>query len=234
MKRTDGMASRHERFGARLRQSRPLIVMELLLAIACVALKLRGVIHNPTLLILLIGWLSLWLRGCGWRRIGLSYPRSWWWIVLLGLSIGAAYDAIDVFALMPILHRITGEAVHVEALGNTVRGNYAALLSYVALIWVFGAFAEELSFRGYLFNRLTDLFGAGKLALPAAFTFVSLLFGIVHWTQGRAGVLDNIVAGALFMALYILSGRNLWLPIIAHGVVDTTSLILLYLGFVPR
>lgn len=234
MARPDSMMSVRDRFGTLL-QKRPLfIVMELLLALVCVALKLIGAIHNPTLLILFIGWLSLWLRRSGWRRIGLGRPQKLWWTLLLGIVIGVAYDAIDLLGVLPMLHRITGEPIHVEALGNSMRGHLAALLPYLALVWVFGAFAEELTYRGYLFNRLTDLLGGGRPALASAFIFVSVLFGIVHWSQGRTGILDNILAGALFMALYLLSGRNLWLSITAHGVVDTTSLVLLYLGFVPH
>jgi len=234
MARPDAVISVRDRFGTLLRQSRPFMVIELLLALVCVALKLVGAIHNPTLLILIIGWLSLWLRRSGWRQIGLGHPQRWWWTLLFGVAIGVAYDAIDILGVLPMLHRITGEAIHVEALGNSMRGNFPALLPYVALVWVFGAFTEELTYRGYLFNRLTDLLGGSRPALATGFILVSFLFGIVHWTQGRTGILDNILAGSLFMALYLFSGRNLWLPIIVHGVVDTTSLILLYLGFTPR
>jgi len=142
MARPDAVISVRDRFGTLLRQSRPFMVIELLLALVCVALKLVGAIHNPTLLILIIGWLSLWLRRSGWRQIGLGHPQRWWWTLLFGVAIGVAYDAIDILGVLPMLHRITGEAIHVEALGNSMRGNFPALLPYVALVWVFGAFTE--------------------------------------------------------------------------------------------
>ncbi len=47
------------------------------------------------------------------------------------------------------------------------------------------------------------------------------------------GVLDNVLAGLLFAALYVASGRNLWLPILVHGVIDTSSVVILYFGFHP-
>ena len=50
---------------------------------------------------------------------------------------------------------------------------------------------------------------------------------------GITGVLDNVLAGGLFAILYFASGRNLWLPILAHGLIDTTSVVLLYLGIQP-
>jgi hypothetical protein len=33
--------------------------------------------------------------------------------------------------------------------------------------------------------------------------------------------------------LYLVSGRNLWLPILTHGIIDTSSAVLLYLGVQP-
>ena len=56
---------------------------------------------------------------------------------------------------------------------------------------------------------------------------VSLVFAYAHRAQGITGVLDNAIAGALFATLYFVSGRNLWLPILTHGVIDTTSALLL-------
>ena len=99
MARPNGVISVRDRFGTLLRQSRPYMVMELLLATVCVALKLIGDIHNPTLLILLIGWLSLWLRRSGWRQIGLGQPRLVHGAVPLWLPI-IAHGVVDTTSLI--------------------------------------------------------------------------------------------------------------------------------------
>jgi membrane protease YdiL (CAAX protease family) len=62
---------------------------------------------------------------------------------------------------------------------------------------------------------------------------MGLLFGLGHSYLGITGVVDNILWGILYGVLYLASGRNLWLPIIAHGIEDTTSFILLFLGLNP-
>jgi membrane protease YdiL (CAAX protease family) len=62
---------------------------------------------------------------------------------------------------------------------------------------------------------------------------VALAFGVQHVEQGATGVAGNVIGGAVLVGLYWLSGRNLWLPIIAHGVEDTSSLLLLYFGYQP-
>ena len=221
---------RRDRIAELFAKNRLLIGIELLLALACVLLRLKGVLHNPTLVIFLMGWFSLWLGGQGWRSVGFRVPKRWWTTVLAGIGIGVVYDAFDVLALTPFLHRVTGDAIHVEGMSNTIHGNLGGLLAYLALVWLVAALVEEMTFRGYLFNRMTDLWGSGRVGVAASFLVVSVLFGIVHWNQGPTGVLDNVAAGALFMAMYIVSGRNLWLPILVHGVVDTTSMVLLYLG----
>ena len=63
---------------------------------------------------------------------------------------------------------------------------------------------------------------------------VSVLFGIGHWYQGVAGVVESTFSGLFFGALFLASGRNLWLPILAHGLSDTIGLALIYLGLVPE
>ena len=63
---------------------------------------------------------------------------------------------------------------------------------------------------------------------------VSLLFGLGHFYQGVAGVASSTVSGLFFGVLYLKSGRNLWLPILAHGFSDTIGLALIYLGLVPE
>jgi hypothetical protein len=103
----------------------------------------------------------------------------------------------------------------------------------VAVVWPLAAFAEEMAYRGYALNRLTDLFGRSALSWALNAALLSVVFGLTHSAQGVTGILDNVLAGLLFSALYLASGRNLWLPILVHGVVDTSSLVLLYLGFHP-
>src|SRR5262249_41627496 len=103
----------------------------------------------------------------------------------------------------------------------------------LALTWTFAAFGEELAYRGYVLNRVADLLGRSQAAFVVSAVVVGILFGFAHVAQGISGTLDNVLAGIFFSALYLASGRNLWLPIIVHGVVNTTSLVLLYLGVSP-
>jgi len=221
------------RIGESLKSTRPFIAAELLLIFLPFALRALGLIRNPSLLLFLIGWLSLWLRKLGWTGVGLRRLANWWRTILLGIAIGLAYDAVDVLAILPMLHRLTGQPVQLEPYGQ-LRGNPGAVLLLLILAWVFGAFIEEMGYRGYALNRIADLCGGSRTAFVLSATVISVLFGFAHLSQGVAGVLDNVLAGAFFAVLYLAAGKNLWLPIIVHGVVDTTSVVLLYLGFAPK
>lgn len=222
-----------EAIGAPMRSLRLLAAAEFLLILLPFALRALGIIRNASLLLLLVGWLSLWLRRVGWRGVGLRRPAHWWRTIFLGIGIGIAYDVVDIFAFLPALHRLTGHAVQVEQYG-ALRGHLGSVLGLLALAWTLGAFGEELAYRGYALNRIADLFGGGKAAFLVSAIVVSGMFGFAHLSQGLSGVLDNILAGALLVALYAASGRNLWLPIIVHGIIDTTSVLLLFVGFAPK
>jgi len=47
------------------------------------------------------------------------------------------------------------------------------------------------------------------------------------------GIIDEGFMGLLLGLMYLGSGRNLLIPIIAHGIQDTVDVLLLYLGTYP-
>ena len=214
------------------RDSRWVAALELLVVPLLLWLHAAGLFPKPKLPLLLLGWLSLWLRGVGWRRIGLTRPRSWPVTVAAAILIGLAYDALDVGVILPMLRRLTGEALDLSQFAG-IEGNMGTLGLLLAVGWISAAFPEELLYRGCYLNRAVDLFGRGRGGWAVSVALSSVVFGLAHHAQGVTGVYDNVIAGLLFAGLYLASGRNLWLPILAHGVIDTTSAVALYLGFHP-
>jgi len=221
-----------DRLGALLRGNRLVAGLELLIVPLLLALKAAGALRNPSFALLLLGWLSLWIRRSGWRQVGMARPAHWPRTVLAGILIGIAYNALDIRVLIPLLHRLTGEPLELEQF-SSLQGNVGVLLLWLAVTWTLAAFGEEMAWRGYGLNRLADVFGRKGWSWAPSVALVSVAFGFAHGAQGVTGILDNLLAGLLFSALFLASGRNLWLPILAHGVVDTSSFVLLYLGFHP-
>ncbi len=227
----DGPVSLRDRIGALL-HGRVVAALELLVVPLLLALHASGLFIKPKLPLLLFGWLSMWLRRVGWRQIGLARPGSWPKTVLTAIVIALAYNALDIGVILPLLRRLTGEPLDLAAFA-ALRGDTGTLMLLLAVAWISAAFPEELLYRGYILNRLGDVFGRSTAGWAAAAALVCLTFGLAHHAQGITGVLDNILAGALFATLYFVSGRNLWLPILVHGIIDTSSVVLLYFGFQP-
>ena len=143
--------------------------------------------------------------------------------------------AIELFALnvtTPWITSITAMPPDVSDLRALV-GNFQLLLILVVVSWILAGFGEELAFRGYLMNRFADGFGRTRLAWVASLIVVSVYFGIGHETQGVAGIVQESLSGCWLGVLFLVSGRNLTVPIVAHGVSNTLALILIYWNRYP-
>jgi CAAX protease family protein len=213
--------------------SRAIAVVELLIAVLIIVGDLVGIIpFSSTPFLLLFGWLMLWLRGVGWRNLGLRRPSSWRSTLLLGIGIGIAYQYFSLYITEPLIARITGRLPDVSQFAPLIGNKFFLVLSLVAS-WTLAAFGEELVYRGYFMNRVADLVGATRTGWLICLIGVSILFGITHLYQGPSGIIVITLTGLLFGALYLATGRNLWVPIIVHGVNDTVGFILIFLGKYP-
>jgi membrane protease YdiL (CAAX protease family) len=112
-----------------------------------------------------------------------------------------------------------------------LQGNLAFyLVLLIPIAWGTAAFGEEIIFRGFILRRLADAFGGGRAAELGALLAQAALFGIGHAYLGPRGVLNAGALGLLAGMCYLINGRNLWPVIVAHGLVDTVGISMLYLG----
>lgn len=208
---------------------------ELLLAAALVVgANVFGVVPvTETPWLVALGWLSLRLRGLSWQTLGLRRPDSWFTTIGVALVAGIALQIISEFVTEPIIERLTGERADLSGFRSLV-GNLPVALGWLALVWTLAAFGEEMAYRGYVLERAVALGHHSPVAYIGAVVVVSLLFGVGHVYQGVAGVVGSAFSGLFFGGLYLAAGRNLWLPILAHGFSDTIGLVLVYLDLVPE
>ncbi len=141
-------------------------------------------------------------------------------------------ELLELFGTQPILIRLFHQPPDLSAL-KELHNNAGMLAVALLLTWTLAAFGEELVWRGYPLNRFAELLRQipGHWAISIGLT--SLAFGVAHFDQGRTGMTENALDGALLCGLYLLSGRNLWVPILAHGVTDTADSVLLFAGRYP-
>jgi len=111
-----------------------------------------------------------------------------------------------------------------------LRDNPPKRMSLLALSWTLAAFGEEICFRGFLMPRVASVLGDGRAAWLASLLLCSTLFGWGHTEQGVSGWVQEGLSGLLLGVLYLVTGRNLWVPIVAHGVSNTVAFVLIYSG----
>ena len=210
-----------------------LILLEIALILALVAGDYAGVVPvTSTPFFLALGWASLRRRGLRWRDVGLRRPANWGRALAIGVAAGIAMELLSTFVTVPLWSRLFGSPPDLSDFRHVV-GNARALAFWLALNWTLAAFGEEMSFRGYILDRLADAGGRTREAWGAALVASSVLFGLSHGGQGVTGMAQESLAGLMLGALYLACGRNLWPPILAHGVGNTLAFVLIYLGRYP-
>ena len=159
-------------------------------------------------------------------------PARWRHTLLLGVAVGVVYQVFSLYVIEPLIVQLTGRSIDLSQFAQ-IKGNVFVLAIFLLLVWTFAAFGEELVHRGYLMNRVAQLAGGSTRAWALSLVVVNVLFGVAHLYQGISGVAAVIAAGLVYGALYLWSGRNLWVPIIAHGVYDTVAFLLVFWGKYP-
>ena len=165
------------------------------------------------------------------RELGLARPRSIVRTIVLGLAAGFVLLPFSKLLLTPIAEALTGIPRDLSAF-DFVRGDVAAYLGLMPKIWIGAAICEEIIFRGFLIGRIEVAFGGASRATTGfAVALSSVVFGAAHAYQGPTGMIITGVLGLIFAIMYIASGRNLWINILAHGVYDTLSLALVLTSY---
>jgi len=167
-----------------------------------------------------IAWPWSWAVRCGEllaavvlvTRLYDRMPAAWTglgghrWAVremLTGLALGTAMAVVA--SLPPTL------------IGGTSSGTPSdgAYTFHLILYFLFAAAFEELLFRGYFYQRLTEMIGVVAATLVASVGFALMHLGRPEMTLWA--FLNIALAGIFFSLCYLRSG-SLWLPIAAHAV----------------
>ena len=209
--------------------SRGLSALEFALAAAVVlGHNVWRVLPNEVPILAIAGLVSVRLREGGWAALGFRRPASWWRMIL----IAVAAVAIRIIVSDPIENTLTQfwPAPVAPSIVTSGPHDLSWLVTTLALVWTFAAFGEEIAYRGYITLRGADALGGSRWAWIAATCVAAVLFGFGHYYKGPVGMVDSGVAGLILGAAYLLSGRCLWTTILAHGLIDTAGVVLLYLG----
>lgn len=180
---------------------------------------------------LLVMTLLLRRRGESLSSIGLVRRPHWGATLALAAGGWIAVTLLATLVAQPIARGALGGPPDISRF-DFIAGNFGAYLAMLALAWSSAAFGEEVLFRGFLLRRLADLIGGGGRSWHLAALAQAVLFGALHAYQGPGGMFLTGFVGYCLGLLFLLARRNLWVPILAHGLIDTTSLSAIHFGLV--
>ncbi len=164
--------------------------------------------------------LGLKRRHLGWDALGLR-PVSMQWILF---AIVAGLFAIPLSSVIAVsVQQLLGQPIQnpQEAflLPNGLDPISALLMLF--FVGIAGPFAEEILFRGVLYNWLRGHWGFIPSALVS-----SLIFGAAHVEPSIA--IATFVLGLVIVFFYEKS-HSLWTAFTIHAVNNTTVVLLLYI-----
>ena len=190
-------------------------------------------IPAEALVLLAVATVLLRRRGETWRSIGLAppplSPPSFVRLVIGGYVAMVVGNALLAVAVYPKLGLETPKPTILKGL----RGDPWAYVYWLLIAWTSAAVGEELLFRGFLFSRLERLLGGGRPAVIAAIVGQAALFGLGHLYQGVSGVLITTCVGVVMGGMFLAGRRNLVACMVLHGLIDTVSITVLFLGWLP-
>jgi membrane protease YdiL (CAAX protease family) len=219
--------------GRSWRDRKWLALVEFLIVALIFYADYRGLIpFSKTPELLLLAWISLRVRGLRWRDVGLTRYRAWPVTIAIGVGLGLLAEGFQLLVTQPVLSKLLGKEPDLE-LFRMLTGNIKMTALFIALSWTLAAFGEEMFWRGYLMNRVADVGGRTRLAWLFSLIIVNMVFGVAHGYQGWTGLIEEGISGLLLAWMYLRTGRNLSVPIIAHGLGDTIDMILIFLGKFP-
>jgi len=155
-----------------------------------------------------------------WAAIGLR-PVPWIWV---GGALALDLCALPLVGMVSVLVRVMLKQPLTGSPSPMLTHTHYSLLSVGLTILIgglLGPFAEELFFRGVIYNFLRERWGMWAGAFGSAFVFAVAHFSISNATSA-------FVIGIFFAVAYERS-KSLWTSVLMHAAFDTTILLLFYL-----
>ncbi len=174
-------------------------------------------------LALLAIWLISWFKKVGWSDLGIYRPNNWPKIILVGVGVALLLQTSAVLQI-----KLGGPIPDLSSF-EQVKNNPWVLLGFLVISWTTAGFGEEIIWRGFFMKQIARLFDdQKKSSWVIGLVMTSIVFGLIHYSQGITGMLMTGFAGLVYGIVFLASRRNLWASIIAHGLTDTSAFILLY------
>jgi membrane protease YdiL (CAAX protease family) len=194
----------------------------------------QAVVWIANVLMLMIVWTGLKLRGESWRDFGLTFKAVSWKdgikVFLLSLLVFILAAAGFIIGSV-IMANVTGIPESANLSGyDYLKGNIWMLLLTLGGVYIVSSFGEEVIYRAFLINRFSQLALNTKKGRTVAVILSSIVFGLVHYEWGPMGIVQTGFMGLALGICYLILKKRLWILILAHAYMDTLLMIQLYLA----
>jgi membrane protease YdiL (CAAX protease family) len=213
--------SANDQLAAGLRGFGPLGIFAVLVILA------GNFVLAPLSAILVLVWVRM--SRTPWDEIGYVRPRIWILDAAIGIVFGVAFKLLMKAVVMPLFG-----ADPINHAYHYLAGNRAALPGAVFTMIVVAGFGEETVFRGYMFERLSKLLGAGAWPKTSIVLLTSTLFALEHYpVQGITGVEQALITGLVFGTMFAFTG-SIFMPMVAHAAFDLMAVTIIYFDLESR
>lgn len=192
------------------------------------------VVWCSNIIMLIIVFTGVKLRGEHLSQFGLSFKKFTFKYALKTFlqSLLVAVLATAAFVLGAIIMAnvsgVPAEADH--TVYNYISGNFGMLLLSLLGVYIVSSFGEEIVYRAFLINRISELGIDSKTTKVIAVLLSSIIFGLVHYSWGLMGVIQTAFMGLVLGCSYVYLKRKIWVLIIAHAYMDTVLMVQMYLN----
>ncbi|MDX2420017.1 MAG: type II CAAX endopeptidase family protein [Nitrospirota bacterium] len=168
-------------------------------------------------------------RGGSLLDLGFRRPEHWARVPFQVIGILAAFIAVQTLAPLLISSFITVPEPDMSRYAS-IAGNLGNAITMAIVLPLAAAIPEEIIYRGFLMGRLSEIFGNNLRGASMTVLVQGLIFSSVHFQWGLGGMMLTFIMGIVWGAAYLMSGRNLWIVILAHSAGHILLVVQLYLA----
>jgi len=234
------------KLGQLLKTSNLAKIMELILVFAVAFLfikafmssKTSDLVYNQAVIwlanIIMLGtvYIGLKLRGETLTHFGLSFKKFNWKFAFKTFlqSLLVFILALAGFIIGSILMaNITGIPESSDMSGyDYLKDNIWMLFLTLGGVYIVSSFGEEVIYRAFLINRISELGLNNKTGKIIAVIISALVFGLAHYSWGIMGIVQTGFMGLVLGFCYIYLKKRIWILIIAHAYMDTILMLQMY------
>jgi len=192
-----------------------------------------GIIWGTNIFMLFLVWLGIKLRGQKLSDFGLTFGRidlkESMRIILRSLLVSILGAAGFMLGSI-IMANISGMPESADmSVYEYLNNNIFMLILTLIGVYIVSSFGEEVVYRAFLINRISELGLDTKYGKIATVLISAVIFGLVHYTWGPTGMVSTGLMGLAMGICYLKFKKNLWILVLAHAYLDTFLLVQVYL-----